>query len=106
MNKTANTLFKGLLLCLLSVTFYKETALSISHTHRWTVLIVLYIIFLVVSVLCSNRVSQMTKTYNDIEAVTRLLEEVSKMYRIFLFLKDIYRSWFMIVQMDAKEEHT
>ncbi|CAH2232751.1 jg15498 [Pararge aegeria aegeria] len=27
-------------------------------------------------VLCSNRVSQMTKTYNDIEAVTRLLEEV------------------------------
>lgn len=30
-----------------------------------------------VSVLCSNRVSQMTKTYNDIEAVTRLLEEVN-----------------------------
>jgi hypothetical protein len=27
-------------------------------------------------VLCSNRVSQMTKTYDDIEAVTRLLEEV------------------------------
>nr|CAD7399215.1 unnamed protein product [Timema cristinae] len=27
------------------------------------------------TVLCSNRVSQMTKTYNDIEAVTRLLEE-------------------------------
>jgi hypothetical protein len=26
--------------------------------------------------LCSNRVSQMTKTYDDIEAVTRLLEEV------------------------------
>lgn len=33
-------------------------------------------IFLV-TVLCSNRVSQMTKTYNDIEAVTRLLEEVN-----------------------------
>ncbi|XP_061728533.1 trafficking kinesin-binding protein milt-like isoform X3 [Cydia pomonella] len=30
------------------------------------------------SVLCSNRVSQMTKTYNDIEAVTRLLEEKEK----------------------------
>lgn len=30
-----------------------------------------------ITVLCSNRVSQMTKTYNDIEAVTRLLEEVS-----------------------------
>ncbi|XP_044585122.1 trafficking kinesin-binding protein milt isoform X1 [Cotesia glomerata] len=29
-------------------------------------------------VLCSNRVSQMTKTYNDIEAVTRLLEEKEK----------------------------
>ncbi|KOB78736.1 Selenide, partial [Operophtera brumata] len=28
-------------------------------------------------VLCSNRVSQMTKTYNDIEAVTRLLEELT-----------------------------
>ncbi|XP_028164282.1 trafficking kinesin-binding protein milt isoform X4 [Ostrinia furnacalis] len=31
-----------------------------------------------VTVLCSNRVSQMTKTYNDIEAVTRLLEEKEK----------------------------
>jgi len=30
-----------------------------------------------VTVLCGDRVSQMTKTYNDIEAVTRLLEEVS-----------------------------
>ncbi|XP_012262795.2 trafficking kinesin-binding protein milt isoform X3 [Athalia rosae] len=30
------------------------------------------------SFLCSNRVSQMTKTYNDIEAVTRLLEEKEK----------------------------
>ncbi|XP_043283316.1 trafficking kinesin-binding protein milt isoform X2 [Venturia canescens] len=29
-------------------------------------------------ILCSNRVSQMTKTYNDIEAVTRLLEEKEK----------------------------
>lgn len=33
-----------------------------------------------VTVLCSNRVSQMTKTYNDIEAVTRLLEEVSSRF--------------------------
>lgn len=32
-----------------------------------------------VSVLCSNRVSQMTKTYNDIEAVTQLLAEVSRL---------------------------
>ncbi|XP_048479350.1 trafficking kinesin-binding protein milt isoform X2 [Plutella xylostella] len=30
------------------------------------------------NLLCSNRVSQMTKTYNDIEAVTRLLEEKEK----------------------------
>ncbi|XP_021942283.1 trafficking kinesin-binding protein milt isoform X3 [Zootermopsis nevadensis] len=30
------------------------------------------------TLLCSNRVSQMTKTYNDIEAVTRLLEEKEK----------------------------
>lgn len=27
--------------------------------------------------LCAERVGQMTKTYNDIDAVTRLLEEVS-----------------------------
>ncbi|XP_069689119.1 trafficking kinesin-binding protein milt isoform X3 [Periplaneta americana] len=33
---------------------------------------------LILEVLCSNRVSQMTKTYNDIEAVTRLLEEKEK----------------------------
>jgi hypothetical protein len=39
---------------------------------------VLHVIVFIISVLCSNRVSQMTKTYNDIEAVTRLLEEVSK----------------------------
>lgn len=33
---------------------------------------------LLVEVLCSNRVSQMTKTYNDIEAVTQLLAEKEK----------------------------
>lgn len=32
------------------------------------------------SVLCADRVGQMTKTYNDIDAVTRLLEEVRKIY--------------------------
>ena len=30
------------------------------------------------SVLCGNRVSQMTRAYDDIEAVTRLLEEKEK----------------------------
>ncbi len=34
-------------------------------------------ILFLVTVLCSDRVTQMTKAYNDIEAVTRLLEEVS-----------------------------
>lgn len=29
------------------------------------------------TVLCAERVGQMTKTYNDIDAVTRLLEEAS-----------------------------
>lgn len=29
-----------------------------------------------ITVLCADRVGQMTKTYNDIDAVTRLLEEV------------------------------
>lgn len=33
---------------------------------------------LFLSVLCSNRLSQMTRTYDDIEAVTRLLEEKEK----------------------------
>lgn len=33
--------------------------------------------FLFLTVLCAERVGQMTKTYNDIDAVTRLLEEVS-----------------------------
>ena len=33
--------------------------------------------FLFLAVLCAERVGQMTKTYNDIDAVTRLLEEVS-----------------------------
>ena len=28
------------------------------------------------TVLCADRVGQMTKTYNDIDAITRLLEEV------------------------------
>lgn len=31
-----------------------------------------------IPVLCSNRLSQMTRTYDDIEAVTRLLEEKEK----------------------------
>uniref|UniRef100_A0A2K5V7Y0 Trafficking kinesin protein 1 n=1 Tax=Macaca fascicularis TaxID=9541 RepID=A0A2K5V7Y0_MACFA len=38
-------------------------------------------------VLCAERVGQMTKTYNDIDAVTRLLEEVSQL-RHELSMKD------------------
>lgn len=34
--------------------------------------------FISQTVLCSNRLSQMTRTYDDIEAVTRLLEEKEK----------------------------
>ena len=33
------------------------------------------------AVLCAERVGQMTKTYNDIDAVTRLLEEV-RLHRV------------------------
>ncbi|XP_071445698.1 uncharacterized protein milt isoform X2 [Hetaerina americana] len=33
---------------------------------------------LILEVLCANRVNQMTRTYNDIEAVSRLLEEKEK----------------------------
>lgn len=35
-----------------------------------------YFPFSVSAVLCADRVGQMTKTYSDIDAVTRLLEEV------------------------------
>lgn len=35
-------------------------------------------VFCVSTVLCADRVGQMTKTYNDIDAVTRLLEEVRR----------------------------
>lgn len=35
-------------------------------------------IFFIFIVLCGNRVSQMTRAYDDIEAVTRLLEEKEK----------------------------
>ena len=33
--------------------------------------------------LCGERVSQMTKTYNDVEAVTRLLDEVTLKIQYF-----------------------
>lgn len=35
-------------------------------------------------VLCADRVGQMTKTYSDIDAVTRLLEEVRSWVLVFL----------------------
>lgn len=35
-----------------------------------------FMLLCVSTVLCADRVGQMTKTYNDIDAVTRLLEEV------------------------------
>jgi hypothetical protein len=42
-----------------------------------TVASVVSLSFLSLTVLCAERIGQMTKTYNDIDAVTRLLEEVS-----------------------------
>lgn len=45
-------------------------------------------VFLIVNaVLCGERVSQMTKTYNDVEAVTRLLDEV-----IFFLLASLLKA--------------
>lgn len=38
--------------------------------------VVSLLLFFFITVLCADRVGQMTKTYNDIDAVTRLLEEV------------------------------
>lgn len=62
-----------------------------------------------VSVLCSNRVSQMTKTYNDIEAVTRLLEEVNfdlhflKIFKKRCFVKILNCSfWFLQKEKDLE----
>ena len=36
----------------------------------------MFVLSVVSTVLCAERVGQMTKTYSDIDAVTRLLEEV------------------------------
>lgn len=48
-----------------------------SHLFGRLVASVVSLSFLFLAVLCAERVGQMTKTYNDIDAVTRLLEEVS-----------------------------
>ena len=58
-----------------------------------------------VSVLCSNRTSQMTKTYDDIEAVTKLLEEVStfRIIRLFRGKNVDVCSHFIIVQFVVKQ---
>ena len=45
------------------------------------------------SVLCGDRLTQMTKTYNDVEAVTRLLEEVR-----FTIQKKRYGAYLMIIE--------
>lgn len=45
--------------------------------------------FVFSTVLCADRVGQMTKTYNDIDAVTRLLEEV----RYFNFASSLRVNW-------------
>jgi len=56
-------------------------------------------------VLSGERISQMTKTYNDIDAVTRLLEEVSllsipfpfpslSLFIALLIIKDVARNVF------------
>lgn len=46
----------------------KASSGNVQHSVAFTVS--------VSAVLCADRVGQMTKTYSDIDAVTRLLEEV------------------------------
>lgn len=46
---------------------------SSSSSNAYLISVLLYFF----AVLCAERVGQMTKTYNDIDAVTRLLEEAS-----------------------------
>lgn len=43
--------------------------------------------FCVCVVLCADRVGQMTKTYSDIDAVTRLLEEVRSRVLVVLIVE-------------------
>lgn len=54
-----------------------DTQTQLRSLGPWTAYCQLSLPFLFLAVLCAERVGQMTKTYNDIDAVTRLLEEVS-----------------------------
>eukprot|EP00064_Thunnus_orientalis_P014094 superscaffoldBa00002403_g14135 len=54
-------------------------------------------------VLCADRVGQMTKTYNDIDAVTRLLEEVAQLHHE-LNLKDELLQFYTNAAEESEEE--
>lgn len=54
-----------------------DTQTQLRSLGPWTACCQLSLPVLFLAVLCAERVGQMTKTYNDIDAVTRLLEEVS-----------------------------
>ena len=75
--------------------FATATAVFCSRVGYHLVFIVinslsLSLLLIIFTVLCGERVSQMTKTYNDVEAVTRLLEEVTW----FIFILIPFISWF------------
>ncbi|KAM7372922.1 hypothetical protein PAMP_007812 [Pampus punctatissimus] len=53
--------------------------------------------------LCADRVGQMTKTYNDIDAVTRLLEEVAQLHHE-LNLKDELLQFYTNAAEESEEE--
>jgi len=55
-------------------------------------------IYCPVSVICGERVSQMTKVYDDIEAVTHLLEEVSRWWHCKLMQTSRWTSFCTIIQ--------
>lgn len=78
--------------CWLSPCVYVINSLSLS---------LLLIIF---TVLCGERVSQMTKTYNDVEAVTRLLEEVTWFILILIPFISLFstNSWIQVIMEIVK----
>lgn len=54
-----------------------ESQTFLSH-HIDKMRLMIFLSLIEIAVLCGNRVSQMTRAYDDIEAVTRLLEEKEK----------------------------
>lgn len=58
--------------------------------------------FLLCTVICGERVSQMTKTYNDVEAVTRLLDEVTSLFILTMRSPEIKQAGLILRQFSFR----